>query len=166
MFLTKIFSNSGIPLIIEYVWFFINHLEFVVTIFFKCPLVRDVALAISRKDDHSACIFCDIAMGQHFCVTHLPAYCHQNAVWNRCARNLLGPHFNNKSECLTCWHVMYHFQEETHYTVCHHWYIFHQHNQNSNSQMSITLDLTSNISHQIQLMMKWTSLMIHYQFFQ
>ena len=29
-----------------------------------------------------------------------------------------------------------------------------------------TLDLTSTFPHQIQLMMKWTSLMIHYQFFQ
>ena len=100
----------------EYVWFFINHLVFVVTLFFKCPLVRDVALAISRKDNHSACIFCDIAVGLHFCVTHLPAYCRQNAVRNRCARNLLEPNFNNKSECLTHWQVMYHFQEETHYT--------------------------------------------------
>jgi len=135
-------------------------------IFKKCPLVLDVALAISRKDDHSACIFRYIAVGQHFCATHLPAYCHQNAVWNRCAQNLLEPHCNNKSECLTRWQVMYCFQEKNHYTACHHWYIFCQHNQNSNIQLSITLDLKSTISHQIQLMMKWMSLMIHYQFFQ
>ena len=74
----RFLSNSGIPLIIEYVWFFINHL-----------VVRDAALAILRKDDHSACTFCNFAVCQHFCVTHLLAYCHQNAVRNRCAQNLL-----------------------------------------------------------------------------
>ena len=69
MFLTTIFSNSGIPLIIMII---ILHKSPGVCcfIFFKCPLVRDVAQAISRKDDHSACIFRDIALGQHFCVTH------------------------------------------------------------------------------------------------
>ena len=153
MFLTKIFINSGIPLIIMYI---ILHKSPGVCcfIFFKCPLVRDVAQAISRKDDHLACIFRDIALGQHFCVTHIKAYCHQNAVRNRCARNLLEPPFNNKSECLTHWQVMYRFQQETHYTACHHWYIFRLHNQNSNIQMSITLGLTSTIPHQIQLVMR------------
>jgi len=101
MFLTKIFSNSGIPLIIEYRMIFHKLPGVCCYIFFKCPLVRDVALAISRKDNHSACIFHNIAVGQHFCVTHLPAYCHENAVRNRCARSLLDSHFNNKSECLT-----------------------------------------------------------------
>ena len=76
----------------------------------KCPPVRDAALAISRKDDHSACIYRDFTVGQHFCVTHLPAYCHQNAVRNRCARDLLEPRFNNKSECWTLWQMMYRFQ--------------------------------------------------------
>ena len=95
-----------------------------------------MALAISRKDDHSACIFRDFAVGQHFCVTHLLAYCHQNAVRIRCARYLLEPRFNNKSECLTRWQVMYRFQKDTHYTACHHWYIFRQHNHNSNIQMN------------------------------
>ena len=125
-----------------------------VHIFKKCPPVRDVALAISRKDDHSTCIFRDFAVDQHFCVTHLPAYCHQNAVRNRCAQNPLEQHFNNKSDLLTHWQVMYHFQQETHYTACHHWYIFPQHNQNWDLLMSLTLDLTSTIPHQIQLMMK------------
>ncbi len=57
-------------------------------------------------------------------------------------RNLLEPPFNNKSECMIHWQVMYRFQQETHYTACHHWYIFRPHNQNSNDQMSIMLDLT------------------------
>ena len=109
-FWQRFLSIIGIPIHIEYAWIFINHLEVVVTFFQKLPLVRDVALSISRKDDHSACIFHDFAVGQHFCVTHLLANCHRNAVRNRCARNLLEPLFNNKSECLTRWQVMYRFQ--------------------------------------------------------
>ena len=108
-FWQRFLSISRIPLIIEYAGFFINHLVCSIYLL-KCPPVRDAALAISRKDDHSACIFRDFAVGQHFCATHLPAYCHQNAVQNRCARNLLEPHFNNKSECLTRRQVMYWFQ--------------------------------------------------------
>ena len=120
----------------------------------KCPPVQDAALEISRKDAHSACIYRDFALGRHFCVTHLPAYCHQNAVQNRCALNLLDPLFNNKSECLTRWLVMYRFQTDTHYTACHHWYIWRQHNHNWDLLMSISLDLTSTLPHQIQLMMQ------------
>ncbi len=106
-------------------WNFINEAY---CCFKPCCPIQDVALAIWRKADHSACILLLLGV-QVYCSMHKEAHWQRSAVMNWCSQDLDHPLINNKLGASIHWWSMFLSLWLIHCMACHLCYIYHRHNQ-------------------------------------